>query len=156
MKNLQNVTMEEAQEVLESEDLGSIRDYLDNHSFGWSWEMSEMCEKIIKVQLRLIQEETGEIRKTPNGTYFWAKDEQGNDMLIIEVNERRWVWGKVVLDALERMKEYYPKMTIEEAAEKERRHWGGWEYCDLTEEFEVLKQTPEYKSLEEAYKNRAR
>jgi len=36
MKNLQNVTLEEAQEVLESEDLRKIRDYLDNHSFGWS------------------------------------------------------------------------------------------------------------------------
>ena len=91
---------------------------------------------------------------TTSGTYFWTKDEQGNDMLIIAVNERRLVWGKVVLDALERMKDSYPEMSIEEATELERRHWGGWEFCNLTEEFEVLKQTPEYKALEEAYKNR--
>lgn len=90
-----------------------------------------------------------------SGTYFWTKDPNGKNMLIIEVNERRWVWGKVVLDALERMKDS-SEMSIEEASELERKHWGGWEFCNLTEEFEVLKQTPEYKALEEAYKNRTR
>ena len=155
MKNLQNVTLEEAQEVLESEDLRKIRDYLDNHSFGWSWEMSEMCEKIIKVQLRLMQEETGEDEKKKNGTYYWAKNGRGDDMLIIVTSERSWSWGKNVIEALEMMKDYYPNMSIEAATELERRKLA-CSYCDYIEEFEVLKQTPEYKSLEEAYKNRAR
>ena len=56
--------MEEAQEVLKSEDLGRIQDYLDNHSFGWSRDMAEMREKLRKVYLSLMQEGTMETDKT--------------------------------------------------------------------------------------------
>jgi acetone carboxylase gamma subunit len=63
--------------------------------------------------------------------------------------------GKNVIEALEMMKDYYPNMSIEATTESERRKLA-CSYCDYIEEFEVLKQTPEYKSLEEAYKNRAR
>lgn len=109
-------------------------------------------KKTNKQQPKEVEQIGSEIDRP--GAYYWTKNPNGIDMLIIEVDDRRWVWGKAVLDSLERIKDCYPDMSIEEATEKERRHWGGWCYCDLTEELEVLKQTPEYKSLEEAYKNR--
>ena len=86
--------------------------------------------------------------KNNKGNYYWTKDSMGNDMLIVEVNGRRWNFGSMVLDAVRRQVEYDPKVSLDEAMERERKHFSGWEMNDLKEEFEILKQTPEYKEIE--------
>ena len=84
-------------------------------------------------------------------TYYWTKNDQGKDLLIIEVNGRRWPFGAIVLQSIERIMERDSGISVNQALEMERRHFAGWAMSDLKEEFEVLSQTPEYKKILETY-----
>ena len=71
----------------------------------------------------------------------------GNNMLIIETGSRRWNFGSAVIDAVRRQVEDGIQLSLDEIMERERIHFAGWEMNDLKEEFDVLKQTPEYKAI---------
>lgn len=81
------------------------------------------------------------------GTYKWEKSDDGYSMLIIEVLGKRWNYGGLVLNSIERHIIQNPQINVDELLELEKEHFSNIEMRDLTEEFEILKQTPEFHRL---------
>ena len=79
--------------------------------------------------------------------YYWTKDTLGNPMLIITVGNKNWTYGSLVLHSIENNLNKKDSKSLNEILELEKRHFSHLEMRNLDKEFEILKQTQEFKKL---------
>lgn len=79
--------------------------------------------------------------------YQWVETPEGQRMLDIEVQGKHWTYGALVLDSMKRYLRNNSKSSIETFLDLEKQHFSSIEMRALTEEFEILRQVPEFQEL---------